>query len=98
MSENERNEQVLSDAAAVEVTEAMLEAGFRVLVESGMKPADEYLRADRLLVEEISTRHVCTSPASIRATSAWFCNVRNMMQRRERNGCHLPRTLLDQRR
>jgi hypothetical protein len=42
VSENEQN---------VEVTPEMLEAGFRVLASSGI--ADEYLGADRLLVEEI---------------------------------------------
>jgi hypothetical protein len=39
------------DAAGVEVTPEMLEAGFAVLRASGI--ADEYLDADKLLVQSI---------------------------------------------
>lgn len=42
------------------VTPEMVEAGFRVLASSGI--ADEYLGADRLLVEEIFRAMVASAP------------------------------------
>ena len=53
MSKTEQKGEAALQEAAVEVTEEMTEAGFRVLVRSGMKPWDEYLESDKLWLEEI---------------------------------------------
>ena len=49
-------------APGVEITPAMIEAGYRVLCNSGI--ADEYLGADRLLVSEIFVAMYRAMPAS----------------------------------
>jgi hypothetical protein len=41
----------VADEKSIEVTPAMIEAGFKVLAASGV--ADDYLGADRLMVAEI---------------------------------------------
>ena len=51
MSENERREEAAQEAPVIEVTAEMVEAGFRVLAESGLEGVLE--GPDRLLVAEI---------------------------------------------
>ena len=47
----------------IEITPAMIEAGFQVLYNSGI--ADEYLGADRLLVAEIYRAMLCLRPQNV---------------------------------
>ena len=64
MAEKERKDETAQEAAAIEVTAEMVEAGFRVLAASGI--ADDYLEADRLLVERIYRAMSALRPGPIR--------------------------------